>query len=330
MDVLIKKLLALLACCTLLAGCGAASFPAAPAGAAAPAPSEMPEISGEASPLRVTVTTSFLQDMVSVLAPDCTEVTLIIPAGEDPHTYEPRPEDIRKLADAELILYHGLHFEGKMIELLEAEGGVAVSAGFAESEVGSMEENGILIIDPHFWFDIDLYKKAVLAAADALAEKLPEHSAAIRANCAAYQTELDELDSYIRSRLADIPEESRILVTPHDAFNYFSRRYGMEVRAPQGVSTDAELSNREMAETAEYIAEHRIRAIFAESTTDPARMEKLRESCASRGFSVAVVRGEGRELFSDSLAPAGQDGDSYITMYRHNVDLIAENLSHEP
>ena len=276
--------------------------------------------------LKVTVTTTFLQDMVKVLAPEATEVQLIIPAGEDPHTYEAKPEDNVKLAGADLILYHGLHFEGKMIDLLKAVHGVAVSQNFDPKSVRTMTDNGMEVVDPHFWFDTDLYKLAVKEAAAALIDKLPGEKEKIEANLAAYLVQLDDLDKYVRDEIQSIPEGRRILVTPHDAFNYCSRRYGIEVRAPQGVSTDAELSNRDMAETADFIVSHQVKAIFAESTTDPARMEKLKESCAARGFTVKVVRGEGQELFSDSLAPAGQKGDTYIEMVKTNADLIASNL----
>ena len=98
------------------------------------------------------------------------------------------------------------------------------------------------------------------------------------------------------------------------------------MKAPQGVSTDAELSTKDMAKTAQFIVDHKIKAIFAESTTDPARMEKLKESCAAKGWKVKVVKGEGQELFSDSLAPKGQKGDTYIDMVKMNVDLMVSNL----
>ena len=276
--------------------------------------------------LKVTVTTSFLEDMTNVLAGDFVDIELVIPAGEDPHTYEAKPEDYNKLSDADLILYHGLHFEGKMIELLESQNGIAVTSTFDESNLLIMEEEGVTITDPHFWFDVDLYKEAVKNAAEALKEKLPENALTIEENLSAYLKELDELKDFNTKEIGSIPKESRILITPHDAFSYFARQYDIEVKAPQGVSTDAELSTNEMAETADFIVEHKVKAIFAESTTDPARMEKLKESCKAKGFDVMVVSGEGKELFSDSLAPKGEAGDSYIEMVKHNVDLIVSNL----
>lgn len=280
----------------------------------------------EAKKLKVTVTTSFIEDMVNSVAGDFVEIEQIIPAGEDPHTYEPKPEDSNKLRNAELVVYHGLHFEGKMIEMLESVGAVAVAGNFDEKNLITMEEDGHTIVDPHFWFDIDLYRLAVKEVKDVLAEKMPANAEAIEANYQAYDQELAELYEYGKTQIASIPKETRFLVTPHDAFGYFSRTFDIEVKAPQGVSTDAELSTKDIAETADFIVANKIKAIFAESTTDPARMNKLQESCKAAGHEVEVVHGEGHELYSDSLAPKGEKGDTFVDMVRHNIDLIVEHL----
>lgn len=273
----------------------------------------------------VTVTTSFLEDMVHQLAGDRVHVELIIPAGEDPHLYVAQPQDMQKINQADLLLFHGLHFEGKIVDLLEKRG-VAVSRDFDQKAIGTMQENGETIIDPHFWFDLGLYGQAVKTAAEALEELLPEAKDDIARAAEAYQAKLNELDAEIREKLSAIPEGQRYLVTPHDAFNYFSRRYGMEVVSPQGVSTDTEVSGKDIEDTVAFIVAHRIKAIFAESTTNPERMEKLREACAARDWAVTVVQGPGKELFSDSLAPKGEAGDTFIDMVRHNVDLMVAYL----
>uniref|UniRef100_UPI0023F00883 metal ABC transporter solute-binding protein, Zn/Mn family n=1 Tax=Johnsonella ignava TaxID=43995 RepID=UPI0023F00883 len=133
----------------------------------------------------------------------------------------------------------------------------------------------------------------------------------------------------IKENIEKIPADRRYLITPHDAFNYFSRAYSVTVKAPQGVSTESEVSNQDIQETIDFIVEHKIKAVFAESTTDPARMEKLREGAAAKGQDVKIVGKEGEQdeqLFSDSLAPKGQPGDTYIDMYKHNVDLIVKYL----
>ena len=273
----------------------------------------------------VTVTTSFLYDMVDNLVGDKVEKELIIPAGEDPHLYTAKPQDLEKIKKADLLLYHGLHFEGKMIDVLEKRGS-AVTRTFKKEDIGEMEEDGEVVVDPHFWFDINLYKEATKIAAEDLEKLLPEEKETIEKNLEAYLAQLDELDKENKEKINSIPEASRYLITPHDAFNYFSRAYNIPVKAPQGVSTDSEVANKDIEDTVNFIVENKIKAIFAESTTDPMRMEKLKEAVKTKGFDVDVVSGEGKELFSDSLAPQGQAGDSYIDMYKHNVDLIVENL----
>ena len=273
----------------------------------------------------VTTTTSFLYDMTKVLAGDYVDVDMVIPAGEDPHLYIPKTKDVEKITNADLVLFHGLHFEGKMVDILE-KNGVDLSANFPKDKIGQMDEGGKTIVDPHFWFDISLYKLACENDAKALDELVPEHKEDIDKNLQIYLKKLDDLDAYNKKRLGEIKESSRYLITPHDAFNYFSRAYNIKVVAPQGVSTDSEVANKDIESTANFIVEHKVPAIFAESTTDPARMEKLKEMCKAKGFDVKVVSGDGNELFSDSLAPSGQDGDNYIDMYKHNVDLIVDNL----
>ena len=273
----------------------------------------------------VTVTTSFLYDMVDNLVGDKVDKELIIPAGEDPHLYTAKPQDLEKIKKADLLLYHGLHFEGKMVDVLEKRGS-AVSRTFKKEDIGEMEEDGKVVVDPHFWFDIKLYKEASKNAAEDLEKLLPEEKENIEKNLETYLAKLDDLDKENKEKINSIPEASRYLITPHDAFNYFSRAYNIPVKAPQGVSTDSEVANKDIEDTVKFIVENKIKAIFAESTTDPMRMEKLKEAVKAKGFDVEVVSGEGKELFSDSLAPAGQAGDTYIDMYRHNVDLIVENL----
>ena len=211
------------------------------------------------------------------------------------------------------------------MEALEANG-EAVSRNFPKDRIGTMDEDGQVITDPHFWFDIGLYKMAVEAAGESLENLNPEYKDQYEENKTKYLEELTKLDEYVKENISSIPKESRYLITPHDAFNYFSRAYDIEVKAPQGVSTESEVANQDIQETIDFIVEHKIKAIFAESTTDPARMEKLREGAAAKGADVKIVSGEGNELFSDSLAPKGEDGDTYIDMYKHNVKLITDNL----
>ncbi len=284
---------------------------------------------GDGAKKRITVTTSFLYDMSRQLLGDQAQLELIIPAGDDPHLYNAKPQDLQKLQQADLVLYHGLHFEGKMAEALEKSGAKAVTADFSPEDSLRMEEDGQEVVDPHFWFSIPLYKKATETAGrylDELYKGQGEVQEQIRKRLADYLQKLDALDQENKQKFQALPKERRILVTPHDAFNYFAKAYDFEVKAPQGVSTDSEVANRDLADTATFIVQHQVPAIFAETSTDPARMDKLQELVQQMKGSVKVVSGEKEQLFSDSLAPEGQPGDSYIDMYRHNVDTIVGNL----
>ena len=276
----------------------------------------------------ITVTTTFVEDMVNELIGDKANVNLIIPAGEDPHLYVAKPEDLKKLKEADLVLYHGLHFEGKMVDALQKVG-YPITETFDQKDIGQMDEDGETIVDPHFWFNIDLYKEAFTNTANKLKELYKDDQKMVDMiddNSSKYLAELDDLNTYVVDRLNELPEDKRYLITPHDAFNYFSRKYDIEVMAPQGVSTDSELSNKDLEDTATFIADKKIKAIFAESTTNPERMQKLADIVKSKGFETKVVVGDGQELYSDSLSSKHGEADSYIKMYKHNIDLIVDNL----
>ncbi|MDO5027498.1 MAG: zinc ABC transporter substrate-binding protein [Tissierellia bacterium] len=274
---------------------------------------------------KVTVTTSFLYDMVRQLLDDEVDLKLIIPFGEDPHLYAAKPKDLKKIQEADLVLYHGLNFEGKLIKILEKKG-FSITETFDLNKLSKLKGDGKEVIDPHFWFDIGLYKQALDQLARRLEDLLPDQKELIETNLKAYHERLDQLDKNNRKLLQEIPETKRYLITPHDAFNYFSKAYNFKVLAPQGVSSNSEVSNKDLEETANFIVKHEIKAIFSESTTNPERMQKLQEICKSKGFDVKIVDGKDNELFSDSLAGLGDKGSSYIDMYQHNVILINDNL----
>lgn len=302
-------LLALMMSMFLLAGCGNDKKEAVPAPAKK----------------TIVVSTGFVNDMVHQLSGDTFNVEQLIPNGDDPHVYVPKPQDLEKIKKADLVLYSGLHFEGKLTEPL-SKTGYAITSNFPKDKIGEMEEDGKLEQDPHFWFDIDLYKQAVKNVADQLIKLDPSKKADIEANLAKYLKKVDELKDYATKKINEIPKEHRYVITPHDALNYFARQYDLTVKAPLGISTEEESSNKAIEETANFIVEHKVKAIFAEATNDPARMKKLQEVVEAKGWKVKVVSGEGKEILADSLAPKGQKGDNYIDMVKHDVDLISDNL----
>lgn len=275
---------------------------------------------------KVVATTSFVADITHKIAGDSVNIETIIPAGEDPHIYVAKTSDLDKIKKADLVLYHGLHFEGKMIDTLEKLG-KEISANFPKERLTTLDEDGEIVTDPHFWFDITLYKKAVETTSSHLQNLVPEQKDIYQKNTEKYLKELDELDVWIKAEIEKIPKESRYLITPHDAFNYFAKNYNIKVEAPQGISTESEVDNKSMIETVNLIVDNKVKAIFTESTTSPERMEKLQEAVKAKGFEVKIVTGEGKELFSDSLAPKGETGDTFIEMYKHNIRLIVSNLA---
>lgn len=276
---------------------------------------------------QIAVTTTFLYDMVNILDEDINHyaVDLIIPAGEDPHVYSPKASDLRKMMEAEFVLYQGLDFEGRMMDLLET--GIAVADDLNRDELVELEEEEGMVVDPHFWFSITLYKEALNNVYDVLVQNNPENEAQYEENLNAYIESLDTLDEYIQTELDKVPDEQRMLITPHDAFGYLGREYDIEVHAPQGFSTESEVSNREITDIAMLIVENNIPAIFVETTTNPDRMTRLQEIVESEGHEVEVVSGESKALLSDSLAPEGEVGDTFIDMYKRNIDIIVEHLN---
>ena len=274
----------------------------------------------------LAVTTTFINDMVAVLEKDVNgfNTEMIIPAGEDPHVYEPKASDLRALGNADITLYHGLNFEGRMSTILTE--GVSVTEDFQHAHLEEMEEEDGTVADPHFWFDIELYKQAFTAVKDTLIEFNPDDADSYEVNYENYIQELDELNQFAAERINEIPEDSRLLITPHDAFGYLESSYDIEVHAPQGFSTDSEVSNNQIQETADLITNNNIKAIFVETTTNPDRMSRLQEIVASEGGEVEIISGDSRELLSDSLAIEGNPGDTYLTMYRHNINIIADHL----
>ncbi|WP_213809787.1 metal ABC transporter solute-binding protein, Zn/Mn family [Jeotgalicoccus sp. WY2] len=275
----------------------------------------------------LVVTTTFINDMVAVLEKDVQgfNTEMIIPAGEDPHVYEPKASNLRALGNADITLYHGLNFEGRMADILTD--GISITTDFNHENLEEIKEEDGIVADPHFWFDIELYKQAFTAVKDTLLEFNPDDANRYEENYAKYIRELDELNQFVIERINEIPEDSRMLITPHDAFGYLESSYDIEVHAPQGFSTDSEVSNNQIQKTADLITDNNIKAIFVETTTNPSdRMSRLQEIVAAGGGEVEVISGSGTELLSDSLAAAGNPGDTYLTMYRHNINIIVDHL----
>lgn len=273
----------------------------------------------------VVTTTGQIADAVKVISGDHLTVTALMGPGVDPHLYKATQSDLSKLEKAEMIFYNGLHLEGQMLEIFEqmAEQKKVLAVGETlDKKMLLADEANPSLHDPHIWFDIDLWKEVVDVIGDALIEQYPEYKEDFEANEEAYLKQLDELKLYASDRIKELPEEQRILVTAHDAFNYFGRSQGFEVRGLQGLSTDAEYGVKDVQNMVNFLVDNNIKAIFIESSVSDKAMKAVIAGAKEKGHNISI----GGELFSDAMGAEGTEEGTYIGMYKHNVDTIVDAL----
>ncbi|MBB3108441.1 manganese/zinc/iron transport system substrate-binding protein [Paenibacillus phyllosphaerae] len=273
--------------------------------------------------LKITTTTGMIADVAANIGGAYVDVTGLMGSGVDPHLYKATQGDIRKLDDADIIFFNGLHLEGKMTEMFdkmaEKKTVVAVSEQLPES---ALRTDGSGVHDPHIWFNVRNWISAAEVIRDTLMEQDPEHADAYRTQAEAYLAELEQLDTYVSEQIASIPEADRVLVTAHDAFGYFGDAYGIQVMGLQGISTASEYGSKDVANLRDYLVDNKIKAVFVESSVPKKSIEAVIEGAAKLGHEVKI----GGELFSDALGPSGTEEGTYIGMVRHNVDTIAAAL----
>ncbi len=275
--------------------------------------------------LYVVTTTGMIADAAENIGGDYVTVTPLMGPGVDPHLYKASEGDVTRLSKADLILFNGLHLEAKMADVLKQLGRsrktVAVAEAIPESSLIKAAQ-GEYSYDPHVWFDINLWLYAVRAVYDALVEVDPEHESEYKKHYETYRADLEELNRLIDEQTAQVPEQQKVIVTAHDAFNYFGQAYGFEVLGLQGISTVSEAGTADMRELADYIAERKIKAIFIESSVPRKNIEALRAAVESRGFAVEI----GGELFSDAMGDPGTFEGTFVGMVTHNVNVIVGSL----
>ena len=273
----------------------------------------------------VVATTGIIADGLTQLLLDDVKVISLMGPGVDPHLYKVSHGDIVKLQAAQVVFYNGLHLEGKMAEVLagysKQKTCVPVAEAIDDSKRRKSDEaNGIA--DPHVWFDVQLWRSAVIAMKQALVKEFPELAVSIESRHVAYDSQLINLDRWVRQELASIPQERRVLITAHDAFGYFGEAYGIEVHGLQGVSTAAEFGLYDLKQLVELISTRKIPAIFTESSVSPKFITALRDGVAARGHQIKI----GGELFSDALGAKGSLAESYVGMVQQNVNTIKSAL----
>ena len=280
---------------------------------------------GEDGKIRATTTTTMITDLVRQIGGDRVEVTGLMGPGVDPHLYKASQGDVSALREADVVFYNGLFLEGQMEDILEKTGEqkptVQVTKDIPEEELlDSPQYEGQF--DPHVWFDATLWRTTVDPVVEQLSELDPEGASEFEQRGEEYKRQIDELDSFVGEEISSIPEEQRVLVTAHDAFNYFGRRYGMEVRGLQGISTEAEAGSRDVQELADFLAENEIKAIFIESSVPPQTIEAVQDAARDRGWELEI----GGELYSDAGGDEGTEAETYTGMFRENVETITEAL----
>jgi manganese/zinc/iron transport system substrate-binding protein len=273
----------------------------------------------------VTTTISQIADAVENIGGEHVEVQSLMGPGIDPHLYKAKQSDIGKLQDADIIFYNGLHLEGKMLEIFEKMDAEKPTYAIADSipkkqlRKDAADETAV---DPHVWFDIDLWKTALVQVTEGLIEIDPNNKEAYEKNAEQYFTKLDELKQYAEAEMAKIPEEQKVLVTAHDAFNYFGAKYHLEVMGLQGLSTDSEYGLRDVQSLVDTLVDRNIKAVFVESSISEKSINAVIEGAKDKNHQVEI----GGELYSDAMGEEGTEEGTYIGMYKHNVDTIVEAL----
>jgi manganese/zinc/iron transport system substrate-binding protein len=297
--------------------------------------STAPSASGDAPPpatspsFTIVATVGMVGDIAAQVAGDHATVRTLMSAGVDPHLYAPSRNDIQRIMEADMVLYNGLLLEGKLTDALQraAASGKRVHAvtDAIDTELLSKPDSGEEHADPHLWMDPQAWAYTIDFIRDRLTESDPGHKTQYEANAALLHTQFQALDAYAMQVLHTVPQEQRVLVTAHDAFGYFGRRYGYEVLGIQGLSTLSEAGVRDIERLVNLLVDRQIKAIFVESTVSDRNVQALIAGAQARGHTVSI----GGTLFSDAMGPEGTYEGTYLGMMDHNITTIARALGGE-
>lgn len=279
-----------------------------------------------ARPIDVTVTVGMVADLVREVGGERTNVTQLCGPGVDPHLHKASRDDVQSMMSADIIFYSGLMLEGKMtdtlVKLARSKPVVAVTEAIDQQTL--MEPDDFAgHYDPHVWMDVSAWSQCVDVVADELSKLDPPSESDYRQRAEKLRQKLAALHEYGVRAIGSIPAESRVLVTSHDAFNYFGRAYGLEVLGVQGISTESEAGLQRINELVDLLVDKQVKAVFVESSVPRKSIDSLVEGARSRGHDVHI--GD-KELFSDAMGPAGTYEGSYLGMLDHNITLVARGL----
>ena len=268
----------------------------------------------------VVATTTMLGDLATQIGGDDIVVEAIMKPGGDPHLYQPTPGDARRVASSQLVVTSGLHLEGWIDDLVRNAGGerpVVVASTPIEPIRMESSPGGV---DPHFWFDLTAWQQAADEVGAAMQKLVAEDASAkqrIADRLAAHKHELRALDEWTKGQLASIPKEHRVLITSHDAFNYFGRAYQIDVVGIQGISTEQEAAQRDVANVIDIVRERGAPAVFVETSVNP---QLIQQVARETGVKVAGP------LYSDSIGPKGGPAETFIGTVAENVRIVTEAL----
>lgn len=281
-----------------------------------PAASTTPQ---DGKPL-VVATTTMLTDLATQIGGEDVVVKGIMKPGGDPHLYQPTPGDARMIASSQMVVTSGLHLEGWIDQLVRNAGGERPVVVASKRVEPIRMENSPGGVDPHFWFDLKAWNLAADEVADGLITLVGKDTDAakrIKERAVAYQMRVQALDHWTRERLSSIPEQQRVLITSHDAFNYFGRAYGIDVVAIQGISTEQEASQRDVANVIDEVRRRSAPAVFVETSVNPQLVQQV---ARETGVKVAGP------LYSDSIGPADGPASTFVGTVSENVRIITEAL----
>ena len=276
--------------------------------------------------LNIVTTTTMITDLVKNIGGDHINLQGLMGSGVDPHLYKASEGDVTKLVNADIIFYNGLHLEGKLVEVFEKmESQTKTPIALAEeidksTLIGS--DYFASNYDPHVWFNIAYFKQFAKKVTQVLSEKDPKNAENYSENEKQYLIKLDALQENIKATIETLPQEKRILVTAHDAFNYFGKNYAFEVVGLQGLSTATEAGVQDVQKLAAFIIDKKVKAIFVESSVPKRTIEALQAAVKSKGHEVII----GGTLFSDALGNDGTIEGTYIGMFEYNVNTIVNAL----
>ncbi|MCM2972917.1 metal ABC transporter solute-binding protein, Zn/Mn family [Larsenimonas suaedae] len=286
-------------------------------------------VAASPAPLNVVTTIGMLGDVTENIGGRCVDVVSLMGPGIDPHTYQARASDVPTLNNADLILYSGYSLEGKLASVLERFKQRRPTLAVSERAIAPdrlIRVNDAYGTDPHLWMDVELWGALVPTIAEAIKAQRPECADTIAANAETYRMRLSALDDWITRSIKTIPEQQRILVTAHDAFNYYGRAYGIDVEGIQGISTETETGIADIRAMANVVAERQVPAMFVESTISPRTIRSVIEAARQKGQTIEV----GGELYSDAMGETGRFEGTYIGMLYANTQRIVTALGGRP